>query len=537
MVPCPIVPKARVLLLLLATITLSLTGAPLTAGAQSPDAASSANDLQRALEAYVDKGHTRGAVAWRLNVDGSEEEAQVGIHQRSADARFDAGSITKVFTSILLADAVLGEKLTLETPIAELLPPGCELAPEVGAITLQELSTHTSGLPRLAPGGPGLWRAFLQPSDPYQGSTRDELFEALCPLEAADLKTRGSVAYSNFGVALLGRLLETVDLSTMDPSLSPDASYEARIAARVLEPLGLSASDFEAEHPHTVPGHRTNHTGADPWHLDAYNPAGGLRTTLPDLVAFARNALAADFPPLALSLKPHHLDDEGNPHVGLGWFFRTLRSDDSTDVDVTEVMEKNETIIWHNGRTGGYYAFLAIAPETGRAVVLLTDTSHGSAFAMDLLREPSPEPPPLDSSIFFMLVGLLFPWLAPHTLHRLHRRLTLKPEDEPGVEREASLLKRFTASLNRQHPAGRLDALSAGLEATFLLILSHQLGAWQSLPVAIWYAALLLTAGLAVRTLPAVVRAPWFGREDLKGRGITVINGVVALGVVVWVVG
>ncbi|TXD34075.1 beta-lactamase family protein [Lujinxingia vulgaris] len=534
--------RTRALLLLLAAIALSVVILPAALVAQTPDAAR-ANDLQRALEAYVDKGHTRGAVAWRLNADGSEEEARVGIDQRTADARFEAGSITKVFSSILLADAVLAGKVTLETPIAELFPRSCELAPEVGAITLKELSTHTSGLPRQAPGR-GLLRGFLQLSDPYAGSTREELFEALCTLEADDLKTRGSYSYSNFGVALLGRLLEAVDLSSLDPTLSPDATYETRLDTRVLQPLGLTASDFEAAHPHTVPGHRTNHTSAGPWHLDAYNPAGGLRTTLPDLIALARNALAADFPPLALTLEPHHLDEEGNPEVGLGWFFQTLRSNDtppeSEDVEDTEATKgsgKNERIIWHNGRTGGYFAFIALAPESGRAVVLLTDTSHGTGFAVDLLREPTPEPPPLEPNVFFLLFGLFFPWLAPFALFSLKHRLSLKTIVEPPTDPDASFWARFMARQQRQLPAGRVDALSSFLGAAFTLLLTYQLGAWQVLPIAIWYAALALTVGLGVRVLPVVVKAPWFGREGWKGRAMTVINGVISVGLVVWVVG
>lgn len=530
MVFCPIVQHARQLLLLLAAIALGLLSAPGIANAQRPDTASNANDLQRAIEAYVDKGHTRGAVAWRLNADGSEEQARVGIDQRTTDARFEAGSITKVFSSILLADAVVAGKVTLETSIAEIWPQRCELAPEVGSITLKELATHTSGLPRLAPGR-GLLRGILQPSDPYAGSTRDELFDALCTLLADDLSSRGSVDYSNFGVALLGRLLEEVDVSPLDPTLTPDASYEERLQARVLEPLGLTDSDFEAAHPHTVPGHRTNHTPAGPWHLDAYNPAGGLRTTLSDLIALARNALAADFPPLALTLKPHHFDEEGDPEIGLGWFFQTLKADDPD--------ASSETLIWHNGRTGGYFAFIALAPESGRAVVLLTDTSHGTGFAVDLLREPSPEPPPLDPSFFFIMVGLLFPWLAPLAFLRVYRRLTLPPDAAAAAppDPDASLLQRLTASLNRQHPAGRLDAISATLEATFVLILTHQLGAWQVLPIAIWYVALVLTVGLGVRVVPAVVKAPWFGREGWKGRAVTVLGLVVAVGLVVWMMG
>jgi serine-type D-Ala-D-Ala carboxypeptidase/endopeptidase len=63
---------------------------------------------------------------------------------------FEIGSISKVFTGLLLAQAVVERKLTLETPIKDLLQPGFKFAdPRVGAITVKELATHTSGLPRL----------------------------------------------------------------------------------------------------------------------------------------------------------------------------------------------------------------------------------------------------------------------------------------------------------------------------------------------------------------------------------------------------
>src|SRR5438552_3667921 len=66
------------------------------------------------------------------------------------DTVFEIGSITKVFTSLLLSDMVQRGELALNDPIAKYLPSSVKV-PDRGsrAITLQDLSTHTSGLPRM----------------------------------------------------------------------------------------------------------------------------------------------------------------------------------------------------------------------------------------------------------------------------------------------------------------------------------------------------------------------------------------------------
>src|SRR6202162_2452563 len=75
------------------------------------------------------------------------------------DTIFEIGSITKVFTSLLLADMVNRKEVALDDPAAKYLPEHLRM-PERGgkAITLLDLSTHSSGLPRV-PGN-------LNPKDP-----------------------------------------------------------------------------------------------------------------------------------------------------------------------------------------------------------------------------------------------------------------------------------------------------------------------------------------------------------------------------------
>jgi serine-type D-Ala-D-Ala carboxypeptidase/endopeptidase len=66
------------------------------------------------------------------------------------DTIFEIGSISKVFTSLLLADMVNRKEVTLDDPAAKYLPENVKLPERSGkSITLLDLSTHTSGLPRL----------------------------------------------------------------------------------------------------------------------------------------------------------------------------------------------------------------------------------------------------------------------------------------------------------------------------------------------------------------------------------------------------
>ncbi len=107
--------------------------------------------------------------------------------------------------------------------------------------------------------------------------------------------------YSNLGPALLGQLLAT----------AAGRPYKNLIQTQVLTPLGLTDTHFDLD-PETTErlaqGHRANTLPTAHWQLDAYAPAGGLKSTLTDMGRFLAAAIAADWPPLALSLQPHSED-------------------------------------------------------------------------------------------------------------------------------------------------------------------------------------------------------------------------------------
>ena len=142
------------------------------------------------------------------------------------DTLFEIGSVTKVFTTLLLADMVRRGEVTLDDPVAKFLPPDVTVPERGRAITLQDLATHTSGLPRLptnfAP------RDFTNPYADYS--------VAALPVPVrprADARRRRAILeYSNLGVGLLGHVL----------ARRAGVDYEALVVARIAKPLGLMST-------------------------------------------------------------------------------------------------------------------------------------------------------------------------------------------------------------------------------------------------------------------------------------------------------
>src|SRR5262249_36788679 len=94
----------------------------------------------------------------------------------NGDTVFEIGSVTKVFTSLLLADMAQRGEVALNDPVAKYLPAEGVKMPERGGrqITLVDLATHTSGLPRLP--------SNLKPANsanPYADYTVKQLYEFL----------------------------------------------------------------------------------------------------------------------------------------------------------------------------------------------------------------------------------------------------------------------------------------------------------------------------------------------------------------------
>lgn len=297
-------------------------------------AARVAAGVDRALLIAVSDGEDVGVWTWG--------ERAPGQPLRPTD-RFEIGSITKTFTGVLLADAVLSSEVRLEHTVGELV--GADVGP-AGEITLVELATHTSGLPRLP--------CDLDPAaaQPYGAYDRTALLAGL--RGCGPTETRGRYSYSNLGFGLLGEVI----------ALSLQAEWEALIAERLTGPLGMVDTSTALGDPDRLVLGYADGLPAPAWEFQALAPAGALRSTGVDLLKWLA---ALDEGPvaeaMALATTPV-ADAGGTTRVGLGW-----HRSDLAGVDV----------IWHNGGTAGFHSF------AGRAADLTVVVLAASAVSVDEL--------------------------------------------------------------------------------------------------------------------------------------------------------
>jgi CubicO group peptidase (beta-lactamase class C family) len=297
------------------------------------------------------------------------------------DTVFEIGSISKVFTALLLADMVNKGEVALDDPAEKYLPAGARMPGRGGRkITLRDLSTHMSALPRLPDNMP-----FGDPADPYADYTEALMLEFLARYELPrDIGAQAE--YSNFGVGLLGYLL----------GRAAGKDYETLLRERITGPLGMTDTAVTlsaGQQARFAPAFDTYMQPAKPWRIPALVGAGGIRSTADDMLRFASAALDPQSPigpAMATALATRV--DSGNPRAqqALGW----------------QVVhpEPGREVIEHGGGTGGYRAHLALEPSTGRAVVTLANSAAEPSttdIALHLLlgypvapTPPVPPPPP-----------------------------------------------------------------------------------------------------------------------------------------------
>jgi CubicO group peptidase (beta-lactamase class C family) len=326
-------------------------------------------DVQTAIDTWNRDKPGGVAVAW---VDESGVKffqtgrfAKTDDRPVTPDTQFEIGSVTKVFTSLLLAESERAGKVNRDDPVTKYLK--VSAAPEglarLEKITLLMLATHTSGLPRLPPNiAPADMR------DPYADYTREKLLAGLA-MSAANVKAPADYAYSNYGAGVLGQAL----------AAAWGQSYTDALRQHVLDPLGMAQTTLgltgAVAAGNMAPGHGEGGKPVANWTFDAIAPAGTLRSSARDMALFLQACLGLRQTPLAASFAA--TEQSQRPlvglvgSIGLGWH---LTADDPP-------------IIWHNGGTGGYRSFIGFDPRGKCGLVVLVNTSQSpDGLAFGLLR-------------------------------------------------------------------------------------------------------------------------------------------------------
>jgi serine-type D-Ala-D-Ala carboxypeptidase/endopeptidase len=314
-------------------------------------------EIRAILRARVDSGVARGIVVGVLQ-DGRRRffaygDAGPGRAPLDEHTLFEIGSISKTFSGVLLADAVVRGEVKIDDPVATLLPSGTVVPSRDGHdITLEQLATHTSGLPRLPDN-----MTPATPQDPYADYDARRLygFLAVYKLQRAP---GALVEYSNLGGGLLGHALT---LRTKAPD------WGTLVAQRLAGPLGLRetyvAVPADARTRLSV-GYDAALDSVPAWHFDVLAGAGALHSTAADMLTWLAAQLDTMNGPLARAIavaRAPRTPGNASAKIALGWLVGGSAA---------------HPIWWHNGGTGGFRSFAAFDPARNAAIVVLSNSSQ-----------------------------------------------------------------------------------------------------------------------------------------------------------------
>ncbi|USQ95675.1 serine hydrolase [Caulobacter sp. RL271] len=413
--------------------TLSLAGGvsaqstPATAPTPASPSAERLSDaaIRQILVQRVDVDHMdRGVVVGVIDARGRRVIAH-GVsdpadnHPIDGKTLFEIGSVTKAFTGLLLADMVQRGEVKLDDPVVKHLPPGVVLPTRNGkAITLLDLTTHTSGLPRL-PGN----MAMTDPKNPYADYTEAQL-DAFLRSYTLTRDIGASYEYSNLGVGLLGRAL----------AYRAGGDYETVLRRRVLAPLGMADTAI------TLPpalaarfsvGHSGDLTPTPHWDLPVLAGAGGLRSSADDLLKLLAAELGYVDTPLKTAMAEQLVPRRsagGKVQVALGWHVAPNGAGE---------------IVNHGGATMGFQSFVGFDRASGLGVVVLSNTASVIGvenLGLHLLAGwPLRQPPRARTAVP----------IAPAAFDKLAGRYALAPEAIMTIFRDG---ERMQAQLTGQPP-------------------------------------------------------------------------------------
>ena len=272
-------------------------------------------------------------------------------HPPRSDTVFELASVTKTFTATLLAQMVVSGKLTLDTPVANLLPDFKIPSRGGRPITLEELATHTSGLPRVP----------TNVADPSNAATTFDAAHLQAFLASVDLGSDPGTRfeYSNLGGGLLGFAL----------ARNAHMTYADLVATRILRPLGMAQAGVvlaEDQRAHLGLPHQPNGSPLPlkDWRDDALAGAGGLHASADDMLRWLRANMRLQPEALAAAMRlaqAQRREIDRNTRIGLAWFI---------DTSVTP------NVIMHDGGSTGEASFVGFTSDRRRGVVVLTNIDN-----------------------------------------------------------------------------------------------------------------------------------------------------------------
>ncbi|NVJ18360.1 beta-lactamase family protein [Myxococcus sp. AM010] len=306
--------------------------------------------LQDATRAYV-RGYRTASLCAGITLGGVHHVE--ALRRKGApptdSALFALGELTPVFTGALLALLVDQGKARLDMPLSEVIPRSLLVDATAGRITLEQLATHTSGMPHLPPNLEQDAQTMDDPFGHYDARLFGEFLQTYQPQWPPPRRHAPSI----LGMGVLGHAL----------SRRAGLNYGHALRDLLFKPLGMADTTLrlsEEQAPRLAPGHTARGKPVPPWTFPALPGAGAAYSTTPDLLRFLDANLGRGDAGVVRALQLTHVPRaEATPgKVGLGW-------------SVTQV--RGQPVVWRASVIRGYTGFIGFAAGADAGVVLLAN--------------------------------------------------------------------------------------------------------------------------------------------------------------------
>jgi len=290
----------------------------------------------------------------RLRFQGVERHHNRLIPSENAQAVFEIGAITEVFTVHLLLNALKNGKID---SLDGLIAPHLDFKlREERPLTFKQLANHTSGLSH------SLSATVFSAKNPYKSYDYEKFTGLLNRASSWSGAPGEQYDYSNLGVGLLGYTLRQIY----------EESFENLLRKQIFEPLKMTKTTTKRRKisDKLVPAYNWKGRRTKNWDMGELEGAGAILSSVADLAKYAQwnfKALQGDLAPM----KEETMAVDESLAVGLGWFIKKS--------------ETKTPFLWHNGRTGGYKAEIAIDPHQQKSVIILTNIGAADTPQRDLI--------------------------------------------------------------------------------------------------------------------------------------------------------